>query len=269
MSTIWKASLTGVLVLAAVTVLWVSSDEETPTTGGFSTAQHAADIDPDSASYAVLPDDDDRPNHGWAARNGKRIQRGVETETGNTKAAYHSGYEDGFAEVGSDAYAHSDEPGFNQAASLPFAHTDDDFAAHNPAGDGASTEDDVQEYEAALKEAYTLAKESGDQDFLIAVMGQMRELNTIKQGSVATAGSSSGSSSQSSDSAQSEADTTQTEQELAALDPINDPEIEGDCQRDLTVFGEFQCPCPSDDLYNPRWREAYNPDFLSDKNCRY
>lgn len=269
MSTTWKASLTGVLVLAVVTVSWVSGDNETPAAGGFSAPQHPADIDPDNASFAVLPDDDDRPNHGSAGQNGERIQRGVQNGTGNAKAAYHSGYEDGFAEVGSEAYAHPDESGFSQAASLPFAHTDDDLDAHNPRGESASIEDDVREYEAVLKEAYTLAKESGDQDFLITVMGQMRELNTIKQGSAATGGSTSGSSSQSSHSAQGNADATQTEQELAALDPMNDPEIEGDCQRDLTVFGKFQCPCPSDDLYNPRWREAYSPDFLSDKNCRY
>lgn len=175
-------------------------------------------------------------------------------------------------EEGADSFWQTDE--LESDEFQPFTGIEVERVGAGKVADSETVAEDIQEYEDALKEAYSLAKESGDREFLTAIMGQMRELRELTVGSAEVGSRSSGASSKPASAndqttASNDGGEAETEQNLAALDPPEDPEIEYDCHQDLTRFGEFQCPCPSNDLYNPRWREAFNPEFLIDKNCQY
>ncbi len=117
----------------------------------------------------------------------------------------------------------------------------------------------IREYKQTLQEAYQVAKESNDRGFLKEVIVELREVGVVE---AKLSGKEINPGKRESDQLLAKNDETNA--------PIDhrDQQPQYDCRKP-SVPGEFVCPCPSDPFYTERWREAYNPEFLADKNCKY
>jgi len=119
--------------------------------------------------------------------------------------------------------------------------------------------DALREYKRTLQEAYQIASSEGDKSFVRGVITELREVGKTEARLVGKRYQASYS--------ESAKEASGKEQNDSFTDH-RDQQTQYDCRRPSEP-GQFVCPCPSDPFYTKRWREAYNPEFLADKNCQY